>query len=782
MTTENLLGNKDLAPFLPMIYVAWADGELDQGEIASIRNVAESQTCLGESDLELLLSWLDPATPPSAVQLNEILSSVRDSARAMPGSKRRSLADLGADLAGIQDAEHEGVRKALLDLEDALGVVGSELTAQILQEERPCPPPRPYRELEPEPAFDRAAMLKVLDGKYAPMRQQIRDLLSAPIFEYHRELSKDELREKVLEWLKVIADEGIGRKAYPDYTGASPDMGEFCAAFESLAYFDLSLVVKFGVQFGLFGGSIYFLGTEKHHEKYLDDAASVKLPGCFAMTELGHGSNVRDLGTTATYDTEAGEWVIHTPDEMSRKEWIGNAACHAKLATVFAQLEVGGERYGVHAFLVPIRDDEGNTLPDVFIEDCGHKLGLNGVDNGRLWFNNVRVPADNLLDRFATVDAEGNYSSPISSDGKRFFTMLGTLVGGRVSIAAASLSVAKSALAIAVRYAAMRRQFGASGEPETPILNFRTHQRRLMPLLANAYALNFSIQHLVEQFLNKSEDTEREVEALAAGLKAWSSWNNTHTIQTCRECCGGQGYLSINRFAEMKADSDIFTTFEGDNVVLLQLVAKSLLSEYGQQFQDLNFFSTLRFLADQARAQLTELDPVTSRRTEPEHLRDGAWQLELYKHREKMLVASVARRFKRRIDEKMDSFDAMIEVQDHLVACAQAHIERVMLEKFIEGVKNCEDKDVAAQLDTLRQLFGLWHMSQDIGWFQENSLIEPMKARAIREQINLLCNEVRQQAVHLVDSFGIPDKCLGAPIAFSPVVQPKHYTQEDAAE
>lgn len=781
MTTQRLIGNKELTPFLPMIYVAWADGELDEGEITSIRNVAESQTCLDAKDLDVLLSWLDPESPPSATQLNEILSSVRDSARAMPDSKRRSLADLGSDLAGIQDAEHEAVRKALLDLEDALGVVGSELTAQILQEERPVEPPRPYRELEPEPAFDRDAMLALLDGKYASMHQEVRELLSAPIFEYYRELPKDEFREKVLEWLQVVADAGIGRKAYPDYTKDSPDMGEFCAAFESLAYFDISLVIKFGVQFGLFGGSIYFLGTEKHHKKYLDGAASLEIPGCFAMTELGHGSNVRDLGTTATYDAETAEWVIHTPDEMSRKEWIGNAACHAKLATVFAQLEVGGERYGVHAFVVPVRDDNGEALPDVYIEDCGHKLGLNGVDNGRLWFDNVRIPAENLLDRFASVDADGNYSSPISSEGKRFFTMLGTLVGGRVSIAAASLSISKSALAIAVRYAAMRRQFGASGEPETPILNFRTHQRRLMPLLANAYGLNFAMRHLVEKFLNKTEETEREVEALAAGLKAWASWNNTHTIQTCRECCGGQGYLSINRFAEMKADSDIFTTFEGDNIVLMQLVAKSLLSEYGQQFQDLNFFSTLRFLADQARAQLTELDPVTSRRTEPEHLRDASWQLELFRHREKMLVASVARRFKRRIDDGMNSFDAMIDVQDHLVACAQAHIDRVILEQFVESVNACEDKDLAAQLDTLRQLFGLWHMSQDIGWFQENTLIEPMKARAIREQINLLCNEVRQQAVHLVDSFGIPDKCLGAPIAFSPVVQPKRYT-ESAAE
>lgn len=777
MNLDRLLDDSALLPFLPMIYVAWADGELSEDELVGIRALAASQNLLGEADRDELTSWLDPANPPSAAALQEILGGIREAAGALPDARRRTLTELGFDIARVDGDASDEVRQALTDLEDSLGVAGAELTAQLLQPARPSATPASWRELEPAPTFDVASMQRVLDGRYHATRDAVRALLSQPTFTYHYELGKDAYREKVLAWLQVLADEGFGRLAYPTVTGASEDLGEFVATFETLAFFDLSLVVKFGVQFGLWGGSVYFLGTEHHHEAYIDDIASLKLPGCFAMTELGHGSNVRDLGTTATFDADTQEWVIHTPDEMSRKEWIGNAARHGKMATVFAQLEVDGARHGVHAFVVPIRDDAGAPLPGVFIEDCGHKLGLNGVDNGRLWFDHVRVPRDNLLDRFASVSPEGEYSSPIASEGKRFFTMLGTLVGGRVSVGAAANAAAKSALTIATRYAAMRRQFGPSGEPETPILNFRTHQRRLMPRIANTYAVNFATGYLVERYINKTEEDEREVEALAAGLKAWSTWHATDTIQTCRECCGGQGYLTVNRFASLKADTDIFTTFEGDNVVLLQLVAKSLLSEYAQQFQDLNFFSTLRFIADQARAQLTELDPVTSRRTDAEHLRAADWQLGLYRHREQMLLGSVARRFKRRVDDGMDSFDAMIEVQDHLVAVANAHIERVLLEQFVAAVERADEADIHAQLNTLRQLFGLWNLDQDLAWFMENSLVEPPKARAIREQINALCLELRQQAVHLVDAFGIPEGCLAAPIASSPVVEPSDHTR-----
>ena len=211
----------------------------------------------------------------------------------------------------------------------------------------------------------------------------------------------------------------------------------------------------------------------------------------------------------------------------------------------------------------------------------------------------------------------------------------------------------------------------------------------------------------------------------------------------------------------------------------MQLVAKSLLSEYAQNFQDFNFVSTLRFLRAQASARLAGFDPVTSRRTEPEHLRDLGYWVNTFRHREAMLTASVAGRFKRRTDAGMDSFHAMIEVQDHLVSTAQAHMERVLLEQFVEGIEACETAAERAQLTTLAQLFALTHVSEDLGWFMENSLVEAAKARAIRTEINTLCGEVRAQAVHLVDAFGIPDELLAAPIAQSTIVPSEVDTHTD---
>src|SRR3712207_3596767 len=125
------------------------------------------------------------------------------------------------------------------------------------------------------------------------------------------------------------------------------------------------------------------------------------------MTETGHGSNVQALRTTATYDADRDELVVHTPDDDARKDYIGNAALHARMAVVFAQLRVGGEEPGIHALLVPLRDERGETLPGVRIEDCGEKLGLEGVDNGRIWFDHVRVPRTALLDRYGGIDEQG---------------------------------------------------------------------------------------------------------------------------------------------------------------------------------------------------------------------------------------------------------------------------------------------------------------------------------------------------------------------------------------
>ena len=312
------------------------------------------------------------------------------------------------------------------------------------------------------------------------------------------------------------------------------------------------------------------------------------------MTEADHGSNVQALETTATYDRDAGEFVINTPaDGATRSTSVTRPAMDTSRRCSRSSI-VAGECHGVHVLVVPIRDADGKLCDGVRIEDCGEKMGLNGVDNGELWFDDVRVPRDALLNRYGEVRADGSYYSAIENPNRRFFTMIGSLVQGRVCISGASISAAKSALTIAVRHGLRRKQFGPPEGDEIPILDYRPHQRRLIPLLAKTYALHLAQDELREKFhavFSAPEPPERErrqLETLAAGLKATASWHATETIQTCRECCGGAGYMSVNRFASLKADTDIFTTFEGDNTVLMMLVAKAILTDFKDHFAELD--------------------------------------------------------------------------------------------------------------------------------------------------------------------------------------------------
>jgi acyl-CoA oxidase len=491
--------------------------------------------------------------------------------------------------------------------------------------------------------FDVDQLAKLLDGSNEAIIRKVKTILTDPEFKRIDTGDLSVIREKVLLWCRHLASQGFGAMAYPKEYGGGGDMAAYFSIMETLSYHDLSLVVKFGVQFGLFGMSVYFLGTEKHHKKYLRQIGSLELPGCFAMTETGHGSNVKGIETTATYDHATKTFTIHTPNENARKEYIGNAACHGQMATTFAKLIVDGKDYGVSAFLVPLRDSSGKTMKGVTIKDCGRKMGLNGVDNGVIYFDQVTIPKENMLDKFASVSEQGKFESPISSDNRRFFTMLGTLVGGRIGIPRSGLAAAKTGLTIAIRYGDQRKQFGPEGGGEIPILNYQTHQKRLMPLLANAYALHFSLQYLTNRFLTRTEEDMQEIEALAAGLKSFATWNTTQTLQECRECCGGKGYLSENRIDDLKNDTEIFTTFEGDNTVLMQLVAKSRLTEFRQEFGNMNVFGILNYVASQAKTSIQEKNPFAVRNTEEEHLLDPEFHLNAFVYRERTILTSAAR-------------------------------------------------------------------------------------------------------------------------------------------
>jgi acyl-CoA oxidase len=597
----------------------------------------------------------------------------------------------------------------------------------------------------------------LLDGPYPETRERVRWWLSQPGNEPADDLPMEEHRERVLAWVRELSSEGDTAMGYPVEYGGKGSPGRSVTSFETLAFGDLSLLVKCGVQFGLFGGAILHLGTERHHERYLRDVATMDLPGCFAMTETGHGSNVQALDTTATYDPETREFVVHTPHDDARKDYIGNAARDGRMAVVFAQLIAAGEERGVHALLVPIRDEHGTPCDGVRLEDCGAKLGLNGVDNGRIWFDHVRVPRENLLDKYAQVHEDGTYYSPIENPTKRFFTMIGTLIQGRISVSGASISATKVALTIAIRRALERRQFGPpGGDEEALLMDYRTHQRRLLPALAKTYALSFAQLRLIDALheVFTHEDTadqdRRELETLAAGVKSIATWHATETIQSCREACGGAGYLRANRFAALKADTDVFTTFEGDNTILLQLAAKNLLTDYKDEFGELDPLGMARFVAGQALGLIAEKTSLR-KLVDGGDLRDRDTQLDLFRWRYEHLLGGAARRLKRGIDDGRDPFSVLIDSQDHVVETARAWVDLVVLESFPED----------PAVDKLRSLFALHAIETHRGYYLEHGRISAGRSKAVIKAVNELCAELRPDARELVDAFGVPENVLG---------------------
>jgi acyl-CoA oxidase len=742
--------------------MVWADAVLTPSEIKIIQGVIHNQHWLNDEEKKFLLSQVDPASPPTAEQLKNWREEIRKVALA--ADSKESLAEIGIRLAHLHgNGTKSDVLKnslgSLGEIEAALGMISREAASNFLSTSRNTATSTQSTRYD----FDVALLEKLLNGPNHSIIQKVKTILSDPEFERPDGGDLTIYRERVLQWCRHLATQGFGAMAYPKEYGGSGDMASYFSIMETLSYHDLSLVVKFGVQFGLFGMSVYFLGTEKHHKKYLKQIGTLELPGCFAMTETGHGSNVKGIETLATYSHTNKTFTVHTPHEHARKEYIGNAACHGQMATVFAKLIVDGKDYGVSAFLVPLRDPSGKMLPGITIKDCGRKMGLNGVDNGVIYFNNVVIPKENMLDKFASVSELGKFESPITSDNRRFFTMLGTLVGGRIGIPRSGLAASKTGLTIAIRYGDQRKQFGPEGGSEVPILNYQTHQKRLMPLLANTYALHFALHYLTNRFLSRSEEDMQEIEALAAGLKAFATWNTTQTLQECRECCGGKGYLSENRIDDLKNDTEIYTTFEGDNTVLMQLVAKSRLTEFKQEFGSMNVFGILNYVASQAKTSIQEKNPFAVRNTEDDHLLDPEFQLNAFAYRERSILTSAARRLKSYIDEGMDSFDAFNKCQHHLVQVGFAYIERIILEQFLLQIDNTTEENIKSVLKKMCNLFALSQLEKNKGWYLENGYMEGVKTKAIRKMVDRLCAELREEAVPLVEAFGIPDSCL-API------------------
>lgn len=375
------------------------------------------------------------------------------------------------------------------------------------------------------------ALWSVLPDNYFETHEAMAEIPDMKDPSKKKTIPKDLVRESAKLFFDITNK--LFEKGFTTPEKIAENIDAFVAGATSLTSFDSATMVRFAAHYGLYCKTIHTLGTERHH-KALIDGCALRDVGAYALTELGHGSNVRGIETTATYCPKTKCFILNSPTETSMKFWIGNLAKTAFMAVVYAQLWTNGECHGVHAFLVQIRDKRDHScLPGIEIGDCGVKLGLNGMDNGWMTFKDFHVPKDGLLDKLGKVDDEGNYSSPIENEGKRFALSIASLSSGRVLLARICQENALAGLSIAMRFSCARRQFGKKDEPETLIMDYPLHQFRLVPRYAESIVEFVAANKLRDMWMANLPQLENEknpqnelLHALSSCSKAFSSWTS----------------------------------------------------------------------------------------------------------------------------------------------------------------------------------------------------------------------------------------------------------------
>nr|XP_014344984.1 PREDICTED: peroxisomal acyl-coenzyme A oxidase 2 [Latimeria chalumnae] len=374
--------------------------------------------------------------------------------------------------------------------------------------------------------------------------------------------------------------------------------------------------VAFGTHSSIFIPTIMNLGTDKQIAKWVPPARNYSIIGTYAQTELAHGTYLRGLETTATFDPSAQEFILNMLEISSMKWWPGDLGRSATHALVLAQLYTEEKCYGMHPFIVQIRSlHDHSPLPGVVVGDIGPKMGLEHVDNGYLLLRNVRIPRENMLSKYSEVSPDGTYVKR-GSDRINYFSMI-YLRTRIVSVMAATFL--SKACVIAIRYSVVQRQSELKpGEPEPKILDYQTQEQKLLPQLATAYALHFVglslnafFNQVYEEIGGKGNFSSlTELRALAAGTKALATDVSTAGVEAVRRACGGHGYSLLSGLPSIYSTLVASCSYEGENTVMLLQTARFLVKSLDRAHSGQSLPASVAYLSVQQSSGCSAKDKV----------------------------------------------------------------------------------------------------------------------------------------------------------------------------
>ncbi|XP_026805001.1 probable peroxisomal acyl-coenzyme A oxidase 1 [Rhopalosiphum maidis] len=514
--------------------------------------------------------------------------------------------------------------------------------------------------------------------------------------------------------------------------------------------------VPFGVHTFMFLPSLIGQGTPEQQEEWVGRAFKNSILGTYAQTELGHGTFIRGLETTCTYDPETEEFILNSPTLTSYKWWPGGLGHSCNYAIVLAQLYTQGIHRGIHPFIVQLRDSETwMPMPGIKIGEIGSKMGMNSANNGYLAFDNVRLPRMHMLMKNSKVHKDGTYEK--SPHEKLTY---GTMIFVRVLIVKSlvTTNLMKSST-IAVRYSAIRRQSELkSGEREPQILDYQTQQYKLFPVIASSLVYKIAAKWLWDKYSAVTSQLERgdlvqlpELHAMACCLKAVGTSDASISVTSCRLACGGHGYMNCSNLPNIYALITATETYEGENTVLLLQTARFLIKSYEtvQMGNDVSMLETLSYLE---RYNSLKRLPWT---TTLDCMASAFFQVAGSK------IDDCYFTMKRLIDSGMAQEDAWNRTSIKLTQASEAHCRAFMISVYVKTLKtNQFSPELMNVLTQLGELICAQWILNRLGDFLQHSNLKPVDVHAIQRLLEDCLERIRPNAVGLVDSFDVRDEIL----------------------